>query len=264
MFRITGWSLIRLFTILVYTFMFLPIVVVIILSFDTQQFANFPMQGFSFKWYVELAQNESIIRAFKSSIMLGSMAALLSTAIAIPASMAFVRYSFRGKNSLNTLLLAPIMVPEVVLGVSLLLFMRWLQQPKSFVMLMLGHVMLTLPYVLLIVQARMVSINNMYEEAAKSLGANPFQAFKEVTLPLLLPAILAGMLFAFTISFDNITATLFWSTAEHQTVPVRIFGMLRHSISPEINALGTVMIFFTVMLPLTAAFLIRYFGRKRI
>ncbi|MFP4236978.1 MAG: ABC transporter permease [Desulfonatronovibrio sp.] len=264
MFRITGWSLIRLFTILVYTFMFLPIVVVIILSFDTQQFANFPMQGFSFKWYVELAQNESIIRAFKSSIMLGSLAALVSTAIAIPASMAFVRYSFRGKNSLNTLLLAPIMVPEVVLGVSLLLFMRWLQQPKSFVMLMLGHVMLTLPYVLLIVQARMVSINNMYEEAAKSLGANPFQAFKEVTLPLLLPAILAGMLFAFTISFDNITATLFWSTAQYQTVPVRIFGMLRHSISPEINALGTVMIFFTVMLPLTAAFLIRYFGRKRI
>lgn len=262
MFAISGWSLIRLFTILVYIFMFLPIAVVIILSFDTQQFANFPMQGFSLKWYVQLAQNSSIINAFKSSIMLGTLAALISTSIAIPAAMAFVRYSFRAKNSLNTLLLAPIMVPEVVLGVALLLFMRWLEQPKSFAMLLLGHVMLTLPYVLLIVQARMVSINNVYEEAAKSLGANAWQTFKEVTLPLLLPAILAGVLFAFTISFDNITATLFWATAEHQTVPVRIFGMLRNSISPEINALGTVMIFFTIMVPLLAASIIRYFSRK--
>ncbi|WP_035244155.1 ABC transporter permease [Desulfonatronovibrio hydrogenovorans] len=263
MFRITGWSFIRLYTILVYVFMFLPIVVVIILSFDTQQFASFPMQGFTLKWYAELAQNQSIIQAFKSSLLLGTLAALISTTIAVPAAMAFVRYSFRGKNSLNTLLLAPIMVPEVVLGVALLLFMRWLQQPKSFAMLLLGHVMLTLPYVLLIVQARMVSINNVYEEAAKSLGANPFQTFREVTLPLLLPAVLAGILFAFTISFDNITATLFWATAEHQTVPVRIFGMLRHSISPEINALGTVMIFFTIMAPLTAALLIRYFSKNR-
>lgn len=264
MFKISGWSLIRLFTIMVYVFMFLPIAVVIILSFDTQQFANFPMQGFTLKWYAELAQNQSIIQAFKSSIVLGTLAALISTSIAIPAAIAFVRYRFKGKNSLNTLLLAPIMVPEVVLGVALLLFMRWLQQPKSFVMLLLGHVMLTLPYVLLIVQARMVSINNVFEEAAKSLGANPFQTFREVTFPLLLPAILAGILFAFTISFDNITATLFWATAEHQTVPVRIFGMLRHSISPEINALGTVMVFFTIMLPLTAAFVIRYFGKKKV
>ncbi len=261
--RITGWSLIRLFTIMVYIWMFAPIVAVVILSFNPQQFGSFPMEGLSLRWYIKLAQNETIINAFKNSLVLGSLTAVMTTTIAIPAAMAFVRYEFPGKNSLNTLLLAPIMIPEVVLGVALLLFIRWLQQPKSFALLLIGHVVLTLPYVLLVVQARLVGIKRVYEEAAMSLGANPFQAFKEITLPLLMPAILAGMLFSFTISFDDVTATLFWATAQNQTVPVKIFSMLRTSISPEINALGTVMIILTISTPLLAGYLSRRFARGK-
>ncbi len=258
---ISGWSLIRLYTILVYVFMFAPIAAVIILSFNPQQFGSFPMEGFSFQWYVKLAQNRTILGAFKNSLILGSLTAILVTAIGIPAAMAFVRYEFPGKNTLNTLLLTPIMIPEVVLGVALLLFIRWLQQPKSFVLLLIGHVVLTLPYVLLVVQARLVGIKREYEEAAQVLGANALQTFREITLPLLMPAILAGMLFAFTISFDDVTATLFWATAGMQTVPVKIFGMLRNSISPEINALGTVMIVLTISTPLLAGYLARKFTR---
>ena len=190
--KISGWSLIRLFTLFVYITMFAPIAVVIILSFNPMEFASFPMEGFSFRWYVRLAHNQSIITAFKTSLILGFITSVISTAIAIPAAMAFVRYDFPGKNTLNTLLLTPIMIPEVILGVALLLFLRWLQQPKSFALLLIGHVVLTLPYVLLIVQARLVGIRKEYEEAAKSLGANAFQTFREVTFPLLLPAILAG------------------------------------------------------------------------
>jgi len=259
--RISGWSLIKLYTFLVYVFMFAPIVVVVILSFNPQQFGSFPMEGFSFKWYVKLAQNDAILRAFQNSLVLGSLTAIITTAIGIMAAMAFVRYDFPAKNTLNTLLLSPIMVPEVVLGVALLLFIRWLQQPKSFALLLIGHVVLTLPYVLLIVQARLVGIKREYEEAALSLGASPLQTFREVTLPLLMPAIFAGMLFSFTISFDDITATLFWATAQNQTVPVKIFGMLRNSISPEINALGAVMIVLTVATPLLAGYLARRFAR---
>ncbi|MEE4357636.1 MAG: ABC transporter permease [Desulfococcaceae bacterium] len=259
--KISGWSLIRLYTILVYVFMFAPIVAVVLLSFNPEQFGSFPMKGFSFRWYVKLAENDAILTAFKNSLILGSLTSLLVTAIGIPAAMAFVRYEFPGKNSLNTLLLAPIMIPEVVLGVALLIFIRWLQQPKSFLLLLFGHVVITLPYVLLVVQARLVGIRKEYEEAALSLGANPFQAFMEVTLPLLTPAILAGMLFSFTISFDDVTATLFWATATNQTVPVKIFGMLRNSISPEINALGTVMILLTVSIPLLAGYLSRKFSK---
>jgi len=260
---VSGWSLIRLYTILVYVFLFAPIVAVIILSFNPEQFGSFPMKGFSFRWYVKLAQNTTILAAFKNSLILGSLTAVIVTAIGIPAAMAFVRYEFPGKNTLNTLLLTPIMIPEVVLGVSLLLFIRWLQQPKSFAMLVMGHVVITLPYVLLVVQARLVGIKREFEEAAMTLGANAFHTFKEVTLPLLMPAIFAGMLFSFTISFDDVTATLFWATAQNQTVPVKIFGMLRNSISPEINALGTVMIFLTVSIPLLAGFLSRRFARGR-
>jgi spermidine/putrescine transport system permease protein len=259
--KITGWSLIKLYTILIYVFMFTPIVAVVILSFNPQQFGSFPMEGFSFRWYVKLAQNHTILGAFKNSLILGSLTSIVVTAIGIPAAMAFVRYNFPGKNTLNTLLLTPIMIPEVVLGVALLLFIRWLQQPKSFLLLLIGHVVLTLPYVLLVVQARLVGIKIEYEEAAQTLGANPLQTFKEVTLPLLAPAILAGMLFSFTISFDDVTATLFWATASNQTVPVKIFGMLRHSISPEINALGTVMIVLTISIPLLAGYLSRKFAR---
>jgi spermidine/putrescine transport system permease protein len=261
--RFSGWSLIRLFTIMVYIWMFAPILAVVILSFNPQQFGSFPMEGLSLRWYVKLVQNQSILNAFKNSLVLGSFTAILSTTIAIPAAMAFVRYEFPGKNTLNTLLLSPIMIPEVVLGVALLLFIRWLQQPKSFALLLIGHVVLTLPYVLLVVQARLVGIKRVYEEAAMSLGANPFQTFKEITLPLLMPAILAGMLFSFTISFDDVTATLFWATAQNQTVPVKIFSMLRMSISPEINALGTVMIILTISTPLLAGYLSRRFARGK-
>ncbi len=258
---ISGWSLIRLYTLLVYVWMFTPIAAVVILSFNPHQFGSFPMEGFSFKWYVKLAGNQSILHAFKNSLVLGSLTSVLVTAIAIPAAMAFVRYDFPGKNTLNTLLLAPIMIPEVVLGVALLIFLRWLQQPKSFLLLLIGHVVLTLPYVLLVVQARLVGIKRVDEEAALSLGANPVQTFREVTLPLLRPAVLAGMLFSFTISFDDVTATLFWAKASNQTVPVKIFGMLRNSISPEINALGAVMIVLTVSTPLLAGYLSRRFAK---
>ncbi len=261
--RVSGWFLIRLYTILIYVFMFAPIAVVIVLSFNPEQFGSFPMKGFSLRWFVKLANNGPILMAFKNSLILGTLTAAASTTIGILAALAFVRYDFPGKNTLNTLLLSPIMIPEVILGVALLLFIRWLQQPKTFALLVIGHVVLTLPYVLLIVQARLVGIKREYEEAAQSLGANPFQTFKEITLPLLAPAILAGMLFAFTISFDDITATLFWATAQNQTVPVKIFGMLRNSISPEINALGTVMIILTLATPLLAGFLSRRLARGK-
>jgi len=258
---LSGWTLIKVYTFMVYVWMFTPIVAVVILAFNPQQFGSFPMEGFSFKWFVKLSHNSTILDAFKNSVVLGSLTAVLSTSIGVPAALAFIRYEFKGKEFLNTLLIAPIMIPEVVLGVALLLFIRWLQQPKSFALLLIGHVVLTLPYVLLIVQARLVGIKREYEEAALSLGANPLQTFKEVTFPLLAPAIFAGMLFSFTISFDDVTATLFWASAQNQTVPVKIFGMLRNSISPEINALGAVMIILTVSTPIAAGWLSRRFAR---
>jgi spermidine/putrescine transport system permease protein len=250
---ISGWSLIRGVTILVYIFMFLPVAVVILLAFNSSQFGSFPIEGFSFRWFVELWNNDAIVRAFRVSLLLGTLTAVISTAMGVLASLALVRYDFFGKGLITTALVAPILVPEVVLAVALLLFLRWLEMPKSFALLLLGHVIFTLPFVLLVVQARLVTVKREFEDAAMSLGANAFQTFREITLPLIMPAVFAGMLFAFTISFDDITGTLFWKPGGVETVPTQIFAMLRNSISPEINALGAVMVAVTVAMPLLGA-----------
>ena len=254
---LTGWSLIRGFTVLVYLFMFLPVAVVVLLAFNASQFGSFPMEGFSTRWFIELWNNDAIVRAFKTSVLLGSLTALISTTLGVLASLALVRYDVRGKGLITTVLVAPILVPEVVLAVALLLFLRWLEMPKSFALLLLGHVIFTLPFVLLIVQARLVAVRREFEDAALSLGANPFQTFREVTLPLIMPAVFAGIIFSFTISFDDITGTLFWKPGGVETVPTQIFAMLRHSISPEINALGAVMVVITVAVPLLGAAIAR-------
>jgi spermidine/putrescine transport system permease protein len=179
------------------------------------------------------------------------------------ASLALVRYRVPGSNVVSTLLIAPILVPEVVLAVALLLFLKFLGINKSFGLLLAGHVIFTLPFVILVVQARLVSIKRDVEEAAMSLGASPIQTFFQITLPLLAPAVLAGALFAFTISFDDITGTLFWKPGGVETVPTQIFAMLRNSISPEINALGAAMIALTIGLPLLGLGLARRLSAMR-
>jgi len=257
-----GWHLIRGWAMAVYVFMFLPVAVVVLLSFNASQFGSFPMTGFSFRWFLELAQNEAILRAFRTSIILGTLTALFSTTLGVLASLALVRYDVPGRNMITTMLIAPILVPEVVLAVALLLFLNFLGLPKSFPLLLAGHVIFTLPFVILVVQARLVSIKRDIEEAALSLGASPRQTFFEITLPLMMPAVLAGGLFAFTISFDDITGTLFWKPGGVETVPTQIFAMLRNSISPEINALGTVMILMTVGLPLIGLAIARKVASK--
>lgn len=245
-----SWLAIRSVTILVYLFMFAPVAVVMLLSFNPAQFGSFPMEGFSFRWFVELWHNDAIVRAFRVSLVLAALTSIISTTLGILASLAMVRYDFLGKHLVSTALVAPILIPEVVLAVALLLFLKFLGLPKSFPMLLAGHVIFTLPFVILVVQARLVGIRREFEEASLSLGANPIQTFFSVTLPLMLPAVLAGMLFSFTISFDDITGTLFWKPGGVETVPTQIFAMLRNSISPEVNALGTVMVVVTVALPL--------------
>lgn len=258
-----GWSLIRVWTLLVYLFMFLPIAVVVLLAFNANQFGSFPMTGLSLRWFDELFQNEAILRALRTSLTLGALTALISTTLGVLASLALVRYDIPFRNTISTILIAPILVPEVVLAVALLLFLQFLGIHKSFTLLLFGHVIFTLPFVILVVQARLVGIRRDVEEAAMSLGASPIQTFFTITLPLLTPAVAAGGLFAFTISFDDITGTLFWKPGGVETVPTQIFAMLRNSISPEINALGTLMILITAGLPLIGLAISRKLAMRR-
>ncbi len=257
------WTFLKVYSFFVYVFMFAPIAVVLLLAFNNSQFGGFPIDGFSLRWFTKLYENEAITRAFRTSMTLGLLTALISTTVGVLASLALVRYQFRGKDFITTFLISPVLVPETVLAVGVLIFLRWLSMPRSFLLLLVGHSIIALPFVVLVVQARLVGIKREYEEAARSLGANTVQTFFQITLPLLMPAVFAGALFAFTISFDNITATIFWRPSGMETVPTQIFGMLRNSVSPEINALGFVMIVITVGVPVLAGGLARYFSRKK-
>ena len=258
-----GWNGLRLLTLLVYIFMFAPILVVVLLAFNSARTGSFPMEGFSLQWFGKLFENDSIIDAFETSVILAVTSSFLATLLGVMAAIALIRYSFKGKAIINNLLSLPLLMPEVVLGVALLMFLKFLHQPRSFLLLLLGHTVLSLPYVVLVVQARLVGLRQHYEEAAMSLGANRLQTFFAVTVPLISPAIIGGFLFAATLSFDNITATLFWKKPGIETVPTKIFAMLRTSISPEINALGAVMIVITILLPLLGGYVVRRLSRGR-
>jgi spermidine/putrescine transport system permease protein len=260
---IWGWRAVKAVTLLVYIFMFAPIIVTIVLSFNASMFGGFPMTGLSLQWYGKLFHNEAVLRAFKTSVWIALVTAAVCTVIGVMAAIPLTRYEFRGKQWMNTLVILPALVPETILGVGLLLLMRWAHQPRSYLLLVLGHIMLALPFVVLVVQARLIGIKRVYEEASLSLGANRFATFREVTLPLLMPAIVASVLLVFTISFDNIPASLFWRPPGVETMPTQILAMLKISISPEINALGTLMVLITIGLPLAGGLLGRILFRNR-
>jgi spermidine/putrescine transport system permease protein len=252
-----AWRLTGFVTLCVYIFMFAPIAATVILSFNASMFGGFPMTGFSLQWYAKLMNNDAVLTAFRTSLWIALVTAIATTAIGVVTAFALVRFEFRGKQALSTLVILPALVPETILGVGLLVLIKAIDQPRTMLLLVLGHILLAVPYVVLIAQARMVGIRRVYEEAALSLGASRFSSFREITLPLLIPAVVGGALLAFTISFDNTSASLFWRPAGVETMPTQILSMLKISISPEINALGTVMILVTVGIPLLGGLILQ-------
>jgi spermidine/putrescine transport system substrate-binding protein len=201
-----AWRLTGAITLCVYIFLFAPIVATIVLSFNASMFGGFPLTGFSLQWYAKLLTNEQVMTAFKTSLWIALVTAAVTTLLGVAVALALVRFQFSGKQAFGTLVILPALVPETILGVGLLVLIKAANQPRSIWLLLLGHILLALPYVVLIVQARMVGISRTYEEAALSLGAPRLASFREITFPLLVPAIVAGVLLAFTISFDNTSA----------------------------------------------------------
>ncbi|MFZ1467899.1 MAG: ABC transporter permease [Paracoccaceae bacterium] len=258
-----AWRITGLVTLAVYIFLFAPIIATVVLSFNDSMFGGFPMTGFSLKWYAKLWSNQQVIAAFQTSLWIALITAVVTTCVGVITAFALVRFEFSGKQLVSTLVILPALVPETILGVGLLVLIKAVDQPRTLPLLVLGHILLAMPYVVLIVQARMVGIRRVYDEAALSLGATRLQSFREITLPLLFPAVVAGALLAFTISFDNTSASLFWRPAGVETMPTQILSMLKISISPEINALGTVMILVTVGIPLVGGMILQSLTRMK-
>lgn len=247
--------------VLVLLFMLGPVVVIVLLSFNSAQYGAFPIESFSLRWFKALTEDRMIIEAFKTSIFIGFLASLIATTIGTAAAYAMSRHRFPGRDLLQLMLTLPILVPHVILGVGLLLAFRYFGLGKSMTLLVVGHAALVLPFVVLTAQHRLEAIPAYLEEAAQTLGANRFHTFRTVTLPLAMPAIVAGWVLAFMSSFDEVTATLFWRPANTETIPTYVMGMLQLSVDQRLNALGAVLVGLTTFIPLAIALLRLFAGR---
>ncbi len=251
------WFL-RLITLFVYAFLYLPIVVLVIMSFHPDHIMTFPLPGWSLRWYGEFLQDELLIRALLNSLLLGGVTAALSALIGTPCAIGLVRFDFPGKRLVNSFVLAPMIIPNVIMAIGLLILLNMVHIPRGFPYLIIGHVMFGLPYVVLTVSSQLYGFPRELEEAALNLGANELRTFLEVTLPLIAPSILAGSLFAFTISFQEYVASQLWASPSNYTLPIRIYARLRDAVSPELNVVGVL----TLALAIGVVALLRILSRR--
>jgi spermidine/putrescine transport system permease protein len=234
-------------TIGVFLFLYLPILLLVVYSFNDSKL-NLTWVGFTTKWYGALFQNEVLLRAFQNSLIVAGATTLLSVFLGTTAAWLLHRYKFPAQQLIGLLIFIPMVMPEVLMGTSLLVLFVSLGIPLGFGTLIVAHTTFCFPFVLVGVQARLQGLDPSLEEAAQDLGATPVKAFWLVIIPYLMPAIVAGALMAFTLSFDEYIVTIFTSGAESQTLPLKVYGMVRVGLNPQLNALSTLFIGITALL----------------
>src|SRR5213592_2658534 len=212
-------------------FLYLPIGVLILFSFNASRLSA-TWQGFTFQWYRALAADEALMASLQNSLLVASVSTMIATVLGMSAAVSLERFQFRRQQVVEGALLLPLVMPEVMMGVALMLF----------------FVTIKLPVVMVMVRARLRKLDPGLEEAARDLGATPWQAFQRVTLPLLMPAMIGAALMAFTISFDDFIVTFFTAGPGSTTLPLRVYSMVRSGVSPVINALSAVLVAISIAL----------------
>ena len=208
----------------VYAFLLLPLLIVVAAAFNAGNYFTFPPQGFSLKWFANFFQRREFMQALWLSVHLGFWTAVISTVAGTMASLVLVRGRFRGRDLLNAYVTSPLLLPQILTGVALLQYLSLLGLAQSYWALLIGHVVVTTPYVVRTVSAVLYNFDLALEEAAQSLGASPVRAFFEVTLGLIKPGVVAGAVLAFAISFDNFTISLFLTSPRLTPLPIELFA----------------------------------------
>lgn len=248
----------KLHALLVYAFLFTPIVVLVTFSFNKAR-SGTKFTGFSTKWYNNLFHNHEALQAFRTTLKVGIAATVAATIIGTLAAFALTRFRFRGRSAFSTLVFVSLVMPEVVMGVSLLaFFVEFAGWQLGLTTVILSHITFCIAFVVIVVKARLTSFDNRLLEAAADLGATPFQAFLRVVLPLAAPGIAAGAMLAFTISLDDVVITFFTSGPGSTTLPLYIFSQIKFGVSPSINALSSLVLLFSmILLAIGAVFSVR-------
>lgn len=231
-----------LLAIAILLFMNAPTLVVVLASFTKTSYLTVPPQGWTLDWFAEVLTDRGYRRAISTSLTLAGGATLLSIALGTAASYALHHRLVPGRDAILSLIMAPLAFPAVVIGVALLQYISLLGFRGQFWILMLAHVLITLPYVVRSAMSSLTGLNPQLEEAAMVLGSNRFQAFRLVTLPLLKPGLVAGGIFSFVTSLDNVPVTIFLLTPRQTTLPVKIFASVEHGVDPSIAAASTLLV----------------------
>jgi putrescine transport system permease protein len=231
-----------------FAFLYIPVALLVIYSFNNSRLVTV-WGGFSTRWYGELLRNEQILNAAKLSLEVAAISASLAVALGTLAGLVLARFGpFRGRTLLSGLTTAPLVMPEVITGLSLLLLFVTMEQligwpaGRGMTTIVISHITLTMAYVTVIVQSRLTQMDDSLEEAAMDLGARPFKVFFLITLPIIAPALMSGWLLAFTLSLDDLVITSFVAGPGSSTLPMVIFSKVRLGVSPDINALATILV----------------------
>jgi spermidine/putrescine transport system permease protein len=253
--------LLGLHSVLSYIFLYAPILILIVYSFNASRLA-FVWKGFTLEWYVRLFNNPAIGAALKNSLIVATTSAGISTVFGTMVALAMERYEFWGKLPFDALLYLPIIIPDIAMAVMLLLFFVLVHFPLGLYTIIISHIAFNISFVAVVVRARLAQFDLTVEEAAYDLYANNWQTFRRVTLPLLMPGIMGGGLLAFTLSLDDFVITFFTAGPGATTLPLRIYSMVKLGVTPEINALSSVMIMVSMLLVFISFLLQRGGGVK--
>lgn len=242
----TGW-LARIYLALVYGLLYLPIGVLVVYSFNDAH-TGYRWGGLSLRWYRALLTNDTLVQSMWNSLLLAFAAATLSTLIGTLTALALHRYRFRGRRLLQAMLFVVMMAPDIVLAISLLALFLVFGIKLGFVSLLLAHVTFCLPFVVITVAARLSGFDDRLLEAARDLGARELTRMRTVLLPVIMPAVLAGWLLGFTLSLDDVVVSTFVSGPGYEVLPLRIYSMVRVGLKPEVNALGALLLAFSLLM----------------
>ncbi len=251
----------RFYLGLVLVFLYLPVAVMMLMAFNRSPLYELPF-AFDTVWFQALAGNERLLQAGVNSVMLAIANTVVATALGTLAALGLQRYEFRGKTALQLLLFPPITIPWLIIGTAMLIFFFWVGIGRGLHAMLLGHVALSLPYVIVVVGARLKGHGRAFEDAAATLGATPWQSFWRVTLPVMAPGVVAAALFAFAVSFDQFVISYFLAPPGVSTLPVEIYSAIRKGFTPEINAISTIIILVSMGLMLLFARLYRFGGER--
>ncbi len=236
---------------LVFLFLFLPIIVLVFYSFNTSKL-NINFEGFTLKWYVELFRNKDLLEAFKNTMIVGLTSTTISTVIGTISAIGLKKYDFPGKKFINNLLYIPVIIPEIVLGISLLSIYTVLKLELGLATLILSHIVFSIPYVLISVRSSLAASSPNLEEAAADLGASKLKTLWYITIPTAYPGIKSGALLAFTLSLDDVVISYFTAGPGSNTLPLKLFSMIKTGVSPDVNALSTLILLVTVIILTTS------------